>query len=119
MQTEKLRGFFPVKRTADLFGVDPFTVQRWIWAGKIRPLRKGQLWLIPAIEVRRGFESRKEVRSMPTKRELERRIEELEDKLEEARDLIDEALSLGKGTGVASCNHTGNLSLSSLVSFER
>ena len=90
----KPRNFLSVKEAADLFAVDPFTVQRWIWTGKLRALRRGRRWLIPANEARRKFESRKEVLSMPTKRELERRVEELEEKLEEARDIIDEALGL-------------------------
>lgn len=89
---EKLKGFLSVKATADLCGVDPFTVQRWIWAKKLKALRKGRRWLIPASEAKRKFENRKVVMDMPNKRELQNRVEELEEKFAEARGIIDEAL---------------------------
>jgi hypothetical protein len=57
-------------------------------------MRRGNRWFVTANEVRRKLQKRKVVMNMPTKRELERQIEDMEEKLEAARDLIDEALGL-------------------------
>lgn len=88
------RGLFTIREAADVISVDPYSVWRWVRAKRLKAVRKGRRWLIPASEAKRKFENRKVVMNMPTKRELEDRVEELEEKLSEARGIIDEALGL-------------------------
>ena len=42
------RGLLKVKSFARLSKQDPFTVYRKLWSGKLKGLRKGGHWLIPA-----------------------------------------------------------------------
>lgn len=53
MRSKKTSGLLSVKRAADLAEVDPFTIFRWLWSGKLKGLRKGRRWAIPAHALRK------------------------------------------------------------------
>lgn len=38
---------FPVDETAEILGIHPMTVRKWLTAGKIRGVKVGRLWRIP------------------------------------------------------------------------
>ncbi len=88
------RGLLTLPEAAGVLGIDPFTLQRWIWCRKIRALRRRRRWLVPSHVVLAARRRRQEVRNVPTKRELQERVRELEGQLEEIYDRIGEVLDL-------------------------
>ena len=43
--------FFSTEEVADIFGVKPKTVRKWIYSGKVRATKLGSQWRIPRNEL--------------------------------------------------------------------
>lgn len=50
-KSEKMKGLLAVKIAAHVAEVDRFTIYRWLWSGKLKGLRRGRRWVIPAHEL--------------------------------------------------------------------
>ena len=50
---QKALGLLSVKQAANLAQVDAFTIFRWLWSGRLKGLRRGRHWAIPAHALRK------------------------------------------------------------------
>ena len=57
---KKVLGLLSVKEAADIAQVDSLTIFRWLWSRKLKGLRRGKRWVIPAHALRKVGKNRGE-----------------------------------------------------------